>query len=319
MSGGSLTTPSIVVNSSGEFDMNGGTLTVNSGGTASNFGTFDQTSGTLTVNGTFSNLGVATIGGSQTWSAGAIFTNAAGTAAFRSDAGSATAAPLTVNVNAGRVTFAVPEHLAALSISNTLPGGTLQIELASATSFGKAVVNGQLALGGTLNVSLVNGFSPMAGNTFDVLDWGTLSGTFSSLQLPSLAGGPLGWDTSQLYTTGTLSVVNTYLKGDWNRDGQVMATDIPAMLSALTDLNTYASNNSLSPTQLAAIGDFDNSGAVTNRDIQGLLDLLASQGGGSVAAVPEPASLVLLALALSSIVIKVRRRQVANATTHSCK
>jgi hypothetical protein len=88
--------------------------------------------------------------------------------------------------------------------------------------------------------------------------------------------------------------VPTYLEGDWNRDGKVTAGDIPAMLSALTSLNTYALNNSLTSTQLAAIGDFDNSGAVTNRDIQGLLDLVASLGAGSAASVPEPTSLVLL-------------------------
>ena len=84
--------------------------------------------------------------------------------------------------------------------------------------------------------------------------------------------------------------------GEFNRDGQVTSSDIPAMLLALTDLSAYASTNALTPTQLAAIGDFDNSGSVTNRDIQGLLGLVASQGGGgAVAAVPEPASLVLFA------------------------
>ena len=138
------------------------------------------------------------------------------------------------------------------------------------------------------------------------MDWGTLTGTFASLQLPSLTA-PLGWNTSQLYTTGTLSVTAT-LRGDWNRDGQVTAADIPAMLTALTDLNSYASTNSLSPTQLAAIGDFDNSGTVTNRDIQGLLDLVASLGGGSVAAVPEPRSIVLLGLGALAIAFRRRSR-----------
>jgi hypothetical protein len=132
-------------------------------------------------------------------------------------------------------------------------------------------------------------------------------GLFSTLQLPTLTGA-LGWNTSQLYSTGVLSVIPT-VHGDFNRDGQVTAADIPAMLTALTDLNSYTSTNSLSPTQLASIGDFDNSGTVTNRDIQGLLDLVASLGGGSVAAVPEPASLVLLSVGVLMAACRCKQRQ----------
>jgi hypothetical protein len=206
-----------------------------------------------------------------------------------------------------------------------LAGSTLKIEIGgttAATGYDQLLVTGNMALGGTLQVLLINSFAPQVGQSFNIVDWGmlsgTLSGTFSTLQLPAL-GGSTGWNTSQLYTAGVLSVANVgFLHGDWNRDGQVTAADIPAMLTALTDLNAYASNNSLSPTQLAAIGDFDSSGTVTNRDIQGLLDLIASQGGGSVTAVPEPASLALLALALPMIVLKVRRRLLANVTAHGC-
>jgi hypothetical protein len=68
--------------------------------------------------------------------------------------------------------------------------------------------------------------------------------------------------------------------------------------------------NSLSPAQLAAIGDFDNSGSVTNRDIQGLLDLVASQGGGSVTAVPEPVPLFLmLSGAIAIFLRRLKRRK----------
>ena len=76
------------------------------------------------------------------------------------------------------------------------------------------------------------------------------------------------------------------------------SADIPAMLEAVTDLDAYKSANELSNLQLAVIGDFDSSGGITNRDIQGMLDLLASQGGGSESAVPEPDGALLAALGL---------------------
>ena len=69
------------------------------------------------------------------------------------------------------------------------------------------------------------------------------------------------------------------------------------MLTALTNLTAYQSNHMLTDTQLDLIGDFDGSNSVTNRDIQGLLDLVAS-GNGSASAVPEPSSLLLAALGL---------------------
>ena len=66
------------------------------------------------------------------------------------------------------------------------------------------------------------------------------------------------------------------------------------MLHALTDLSAYKSGYNLSDQDLSTIGDFNRSNSVTNLDIQGELDYVASLGHGSVAAVPEPASLVLL-------------------------
>jgi hypothetical protein len=61
-------------------------------------------------------------------------------------------------------------------------------------------------LDGKLSVELLDGFQPGAGDAFDVLDWDALSGTFSQVSLPELSPG-LGWDTSRLYSSGTLSVV----------------------------------------------------------------------------------------------------------------
>ncbi len=92
-------------------------------------------------------------------------------------------------------------------------------------------------------------------------------------------------------------VIGPILQGDFNRDQQVTAADIPAMLVALTDLNAYENSNGLSDTQLLAIGDLNNSGTLTNADMQSLLDLIANNSGsGSVSSVPEPSSPALFVL-----------------------
>ncbi len=68
-------------------------------------------------------------------------------------------------------------------------------------------VTGLLTLGGSLDVSLLGGFAPQAGNTFDLFDATTLAGSFASgsVHLPTLTGR-LRWLTEQLPTTGVISV-----------------------------------------------------------------------------------------------------------------
>jgi hypothetical protein len=90
-------------------------------------------------------------------------------------------------------------------------GASLQIELGGTTpcsGYDQYTVNLSLTLHSpTLNVTLFNGYLPNAGDRFDILNWGTLSGTFGTVTLPALAA-PLVWDVSQLYTTGQLGVVD---------------------------------------------------------------------------------------------------------------
>jgi autotransporter-associated beta strand protein len=103
----------------------------------------------------------------------------------------------------------------------------------------------------------------------------------------------------------------TIVPGDFNLDGQVTAADLPAMLSALTDLNSYESTKQISDGDLLTLGDFNHSGSVTNVDIQGMLDYLASLGAGSVAGVPEPASIVLLGMGALALLRTAARRRSA--------
>ncbi len=98
--------------------------------------------------------------------------------------------------------------LATLATFNQGSSGTLIMELeglARGTGYDAMNVSGSLTFGGTLQVSTIGGFSPAAGNSFNLFDWGSASGVFSTLTLPGLDAG-LSWDTSSLYTTGVLSV-----------------------------------------------------------------------------------------------------------------
>ena len=75
------------------------------------------------------------------------------------------------------------------------------------SSYDKYIVAGNLSLNGTLKLVSWNGFTGSAGQSFDLLDWGTLSGTFANIDATGFqlaAGTQL--DYSQLYTSGVISV-----------------------------------------------------------------------------------------------------------------
>jgi T5SS/PEP-CTERM-associated repeat protein len=124
--------------------------------------------------------------------------------------------------------------------------GILEIELASSLSFDKVIVEGAATLGGTLDVVLLD-FMPQLGDTFDFMDWETVSGQFDFVNLPSLTGG-LAWDLSQLYATGSLSVIQA--PGDFNGDGHIDGRDLldwqrNPSVGALSDWQANYGNSSL--------------------------------------------------------------------------
>lgn len=93
-------------------------------------------------------------------------------------------------------------------------GGTTACTIACATDdtlknngFDKYVVGGQLTLSGTLALTSWQGFTAQAGQTFDLFDAGTLSGTFEHINASGfqLASGTR-LDFSKLYATGEISV-----------------------------------------------------------------------------------------------------------------
>ncbi len=171
----------------------GEALAINrSSSTHTNSGTIDLAAGTtLSVTGTGTSLTNApsgTIGGS-----GGLNVS---TVAFTNDGG------IVPGTSAGllQVTGAVP--MSATAVLNIELGG-----LAAGTLHDQLAVSGAATLGGTLNVTLIGGFTPSIGNTFTILTAGSLTGTFAAAQnLPTL---PIGsaWQVIYGSTEVMLTVV----------------------------------------------------------------------------------------------------------------
>jgi autotransporter-associated beta strand protein len=84
-------------------------------------------------------------------------------------------------------------------ILNLVIGGT-----GKGTTYDVLSVHGGVSLGGTIRVSLANGFVPMVGQTYDLLDFSHLSSTgysFDFSQTPNIA-----WNTTNFATTGAIVV-----------------------------------------------------------------------------------------------------------------
>ena len=86
--------------------------------------------------------------------------------------------------------------------------------------------------------------------------------------------------------------------GDVNQDGHVNVADLSSLMAALSDIPAYqTSHPSLDGLDIADILDVNHDGQDTNADVQALINFVANTGGGgTVSAVPEPASFVLLAV-----------------------
>lgn len=163
-------------------------------------------------------------------------------------------------------------------------GGTLAIEIGGTlpgAAYDRLIVGGMANLAGTLNVSLVNGFTPSVGATFDILDFNTLAGDFSDLP------ANFSWDVS----TGTL----TFSGGGGGGGGGFMDYDNDGMWN-LGDLNLVLFNWQQSGSSLPA--EWANQRPATV-GLDSLNQVLFNwQQSASLAMVPEPSTVVGFGLLL---------------------
>ena len=157
------------------------------------------------------------------------------------------------------------------------PTSVLEIELGgltAGTQFDRVTIAESAVLGGALEVSLINGFTPTLGSSFQVLTATEgISGAFANSALPSLSGG-LGWDIDYTATGVRLNVVSASQQaGDFDGDGDVDGRDFLL---------------------------WQRGGSPNPRSSGDLADWQANYGGSGLTAattaVPEPSGLILFAV-----------------------
>jgi hypothetical protein len=167
-----------LVTSGGNFS-NAGTFTINKGSTFTVGGSgfnFTQSAGTTTVDGTLT----AASAGSLSLNGGSLF--GGGTLGYSVvDASAIT--PGDSATKTGTLTVSSTYAQNSTGALNISIGGTTV-----GTQYDQLKVGSGATLTGTLNVSLVNGFTPTLGSTFDILNAGSLSGTFSTTNGLSING-----------------------------------------------------------------------------------------------------------------------------------
>jgi hypothetical protein len=180
---------------SGTFN-NAGKVTISSGSTFTVGGTnsYKQTAGTTTVSGT---LAVASPGGMNV-SGGSVF--GIGAITGNIDLTGGLLSPGAASKKAGELT---------LSGTYTQSGaGAFDVDLAGTTAgtqYDVLDITSTATLGGVLNVDLISGFKPSVGDTFDIIDYTSETGTFTTLSLPKLTGGDT-WAISYNATGVVLTV-----------------------------------------------------------------------------------------------------------------
>ncbi|MCF3649356.1 autotransporter-associated beta strand repeat-containing protein [Opitutaceae bacterium LMO-CP1] len=192
-------------------DTNG--LNATFSGALSGSGNLHKTSnGTLTLSAanTFTgdttisagNLNLANSSGSATGTGDVTIANGAaltGTGSIGGSLNLAAGATFAPGNSAGLITIDGDFTLDSASIINLELGG-----LDRGTTYDAFDVTGALNLGGTLNVSFINDFTPSESVTFNLFSSSTsIGGTFAAVNLPIVSGGT--WNTTALATSGQLT------------------------------------------------------------------------------------------------------------------
>lgn len=244
-----LTTGNVVV-SSGALTNVGGTVIINEGRLLDRQGApaYVQTAGTTIVNGELevdSNalfLQGGTLAGAGTGTQGRVDSNVSNTGGVVAPGGvqGDGASPTGILTIEGTFTQSDPGEL-AIQITDTTPG----------TDYDRLVVTGLATLGGTLRITLAPGYTPVIGDTFDVLTAPAINGSFNTVIVEN---EPFDLQANlETQLTRVRITIGERCLGDYDRDGGLTPADVSAFFA---DFEEGAAN-----------ADLDQDGGITPADV----------------------------------------------------
>jgi T5SS/PEP-CTERM-associated repeat protein len=134
--------------------------------------------------------------------------------------------------------------------------GALAIELGGAApgaQHDQLAISGSAALGGTLNISLINGYQLRPGDSFTILTASSVTGAFSSVNLPPIAGGTL----KVVYTPMSVVITYCYTNCDGSSTAPILtANDFVCFLNAYTAGAAYANCDGSTGSPMLTANDF---------------------------------------------------------------
>jgi hypothetical protein len=208
-------------------------------------------------------------------------------------------------------TFAPGFSPATLSAGSITYAGKLQAELAgtSAGQFDAIHHAGTASLGGTLDISLLNGFVPTYGADFPIITAASVVGRFNAVtgfQIDPNHYFALVYSSDKLELT-------VALPGDADLNGSVTFVDFIALANNFGQPNAGWQGADFNNDNVTSFADFiilaNNFGATTfgNQLIATPDEGAALNAFAAANSVPEPATLALLALAAATLLSRPRR------------
>ncbi len=203
---GSLTGTGNVTLGSGSLGAGASNASTTFSGVISGTGAFTKAgAGTLTLSGSNTFTGATTINAGTLVVTGSLASTSVSVASGSTLTGTANFNDLSLSGTYAPGSSPALVSLDSLVMTST---GILQMEIggtARGTEYDAFDIAGAFTADGTLTVAFINAFAPTGPTTFNLFDFGSLTGTFDTINLPALGSG-YAWDTTALYSAGELSI-----------------------------------------------------------------------------------------------------------------